>query len=125
MVSLDAYAYIVMCDVIAVIRCIFFFTKRRQTSCTRTDTPVPDTTRLPSGQVAGGLRDEGDEADPVVQAVKALRADAAVRHPVRLVRGDERGDALLAQPHVGGGQDVGAGVEIGRASCRERVCQYV
>src|SRR3546814_16304685 len=60
---------------------------------------------------------EGDGADDVEQHLPHRQAEREAGLLQTLVHGEERAAHDLRY--------VGAGVEIGRASCRERVCPYV
>src|SRR3546814_10974712 len=110
-----------------------FLMIRRPPRSTRTDTRFPYTTLFRSGavdtladEVLQGLRRSAAEGpvagaavevrDPVLirEAVTAVDLERLVGHP----------DRHLVHMHLGDGGKVGVG-KIGRASCRERVCQYV
>src|SRR3546814_12513720 len=93
----------------------FFLIVRRPSRASRTATRCPYTTLFRSGQVARGAA--------VLRVPRAHRGGIAVlgqagalfggRFVDQIVRGDT-GRVLERR-----------GEEIGRASCRERVCQYV
>src|SRR3546814_21129470 len=100
---------------------------RRPPRSTRTDTLFPYTTRFRSGlaEVAAGAAE--------VDAAAAVAGEAAEHHvaagPVHAA-GDRRDHAVVvvaAAVALEVAAQVGPPVhaEIGRASCRERVCQYV
>src|SRR3546814_1652864 len=96
--------------------CIFFFSsRRRHTSCALV-TGV-QTCALP---IWGEVADQADDAACLRDRLVDRIDDAVVRAAIDLgeVLGDGpagRGDAIAVQKAR----------EIGRASCRERVCQYV
>src|SRR3546814_13117556 len=90
---------------------------------TRTDTLFPYTTlfRSSGGAIAGGLRELVELEQRFVEAVLGL---GIAQETHALDQDFARRRALREQRH----HLVGEGVErlkIGRASCRERVCQYV
>src|SRR3546814_21001856 len=108
---------------------------RRPPRSTRTDTLFPYTTLFRSAEGRAGGVDDGEkeegrdrEAQVVeghriapVDAEQRRRGDAgiaveAVEEVVVLTHEVEEGDGDRQRDHDG---------EIGRASCRERVCQYV
>src|SRR3546814_12963859 len=105
---------------------------RRPPRSTRTDTLVPYTTLFRSGALRGTLRLAGPRNAPDIEA--DLTGSG-------LEYGDYAAASLVAKGrlpwHRGNGtlalsaQGVNAGIaldsvqEIGRASCRARVCQYV
>src|SRR3546814_20361002 len=96
---------------------------RRPPRATRTDTLFPYTTLFRSGRVRVGDQKEilvGND-DQRVDMLLQL-GDAGVRrsHTALALEGEGLG-------HDADGQDatVARRLEIGRASCRERVCQYV
>src|SRR3546814_13233370 len=100
---------------------------RRPPRSTRTDTLFPYTTLFRS--LADGPSDIGGELDRIRLPV-GLNLDVA---PIDIISSEVRGQ-LAAEPAALRadfiiGQAVRAGAfgndEIGRASCRERVCQYV
>src|SRR3546814_20078323 len=87
------------------IYCVFFLMLQRPPRSTRTDTLFPYTTLLRSA--AQRASDMNFEAIDIAQ-YRGLK---------RLLHRAESDDAaILEQQHI---------VQIGRASCRERVCQYV
>src|SRR3546814_11988011 len=105
---------------------IFFFMNGRPPRTTRPDTPFPYTTLFRS-KIQAGVR-QGDDAggrrlhrrahrsrnvDPVVRLARLAVQDA--------LRAVDAGDRPLSRP---GEARVEVG-QIGRASCGERVCQYV
>src|SRR3546814_11022119 len=106
--------------------CLFFFMIRRPPRSTRTDTLFPYTTlfRSLNARARGGFPSpcENFRASAVAATARELFLEPGERA--------ERPRLLLAQ-HAGIAQGgCGAGcarerIEIGRASCRERVCQYV
>src|SRR3546814_18336911 len=120
---------------------IFFFLMiRRPPRSTRTDTRFPYTTLFRSlvvirraDAVAEGLLDIGQPAAPqpvvVGQAGIAAGAGAARLVAGRAVLGEQHAAAGLCETvqfRVGlDGGNVQFRDQIGRASCRERVCQYV
>src|SRR3546814_19466034 len=111
---------------------------RRPPRSTRTDTLFPYTTLFRSWLSAGLASGVGELADPCttitrpagVGLVLTLTAKSALAPAARdaavQVNVAERGPPLYCLLHC---QPAGACneavVEIGRASCRERVCQYV
>src|SRR3546814_20131118 len=103
---------------------------RRPPRSTRTDTLFPCTTLFRS-VVASALEDRLFLRQPavVVEQCAARLAVLVFRFRGRQQRGGEieypLGTGILQQ--AGGLLQVGVGLagEIGRASCRERVCQYV
>src|SRR3546814_19970464 len=115
---------ILMCVVIlrlCSIYCLFFLMNRRPPRSTRTDTLLPYTTlfRSPSGTVVVGHR-------------QAFRTAAAALLRRGLFRGGFfRGRLFgrLSRGFLGGLAGLLGGLrallQIGRASCRDRVCQYV
>src|SRR3546814_19907872 len=101
---------------------------------TRTDTLIPYTTLLRSFLLAlerrGFVGADVAEAD---QRVEVARAEAAQRHPAQRVQVAQPAGAVLEVGFevVGGVAEAFVPLallfrlEIGRASCRESVCQYV
>src|SRR3546814_15317770 len=99
---------------------------RRPPRSTRTDTLFPYTTLFRSGQQAlaelghllAVLQHDGVLADQVDAADVAVQVDADAR-PV-----EAGGDLLDVGRLDGAGIALDHDAELGRASCRERVCQY-
>src|SRR3546814_18063881 len=95
---------------------------------TLTDTLFPYTTLFRSlrAEAEGGVGQV--VAHHLLQDVARLRAHEREHGvgggDVEELRVHARGDVALDPVEVVGGE-AGAGDEIGRASCRERVCQYV
>src|SRR3546814_16126726 len=119
---------------------VFFLMIRRPPRSTRTDTLCPYTTLFRSADPARRARRRDDSPaalDPQAIEAEGERDRAQRRHQLRLVhpvgiepacRDAERGagqhpgdDPPLPCPAKGPDTDD----ENGRASCRERVCQYV
>src|SRR3546814_12067181 len=112
------------------LQCCLLLMIRRPPRSTRTDTPVPYTTLFRSvvevvagsGELRTGevLLETDDEGSHLAAAHRSSRAE--------LGGGDALDDAGLIQA-IDGRLDVSVLVgdvgEIGSASCRERVCQYV
>src|SRR3546814_17409865 len=105
---------------------------RHPPSSTRTDTLLPSTSLFRSGCKLSRLMFEGPahELDATINAQPAILAAsmAALEH----LRERARAAGVTLNPLVVAGHSAGqyaaaiaAGSEIGRASCRERVCQYV
>src|SRR3546814_15112390 len=95
---------------------------RRPPRSTRTDTLFPYTTlfRSTAGHQHrnGGISyDESARSDFKVGGRRPMTSTSGGNYPV-----DEVAQAWLIKMR---GEDAGALREIGRASCRERVCQYV
>src|SRR3546814_12991250 len=117
--------------IILLVMFFFFFVMlRRPPRSTRTDTLFPYTTLFRSAGQAGG---EGDgvlfsDADIKIASRKALLEfdqAAAFAHGRRNTDQAAIGLSHVAQPmHEYLGESL-FGRQIGRASCRERVCQYV
>src|SRR3546814_12558229 len=120
--------------------------KRRPPRSTRTDTLFPYTTLFRSRQVDAVVemqRLERRERLIVIGAEQGVILVADARREQRiggkrpvddqpflrqlLDRGGDDADFLVAEPAAFAGMGVEArdGTEIGRATCRERVCQYV
>src|SRR3546814_20576834 len=104
---------------------VFCLMTRRPPRSTRTDTLFPYTTLFRSHHAA-------DEA--IEQAPGALRCEqwrqppGAVAEAVEPQRRGEHGAEREGEPLVAGvarGDATEQHHELGRASCRERVCQYV
>src|SRR3546814_14563975 len=114
--------------------CYFFFLMiRRPPRSTRTDTLFPYTTLfrsgaamgrpLPARLVARGLVElELEQPRQEIAGVGRVAGNVELRAgiEIRLAARHGRDDALILVAQVGPRL-----VEIGRASCRERVCQYV
>src|SRR3546814_20688444 len=102
---------------------------RRTPIATRTDTLFPYTTRFRSVQRAS--RDNGFQyRDPrgspalreaIATMLKSQRCLPVTAENICITRGSQNGIFLAAQVLI----QPGDSVEIGRASCRESVCQYV
>src|SRR3546814_12361620 len=103
----------------------FLLMIRRPPRSTRTDTLFPYTTLFRSSFLREVVGRRGEDVRQVVPDV-AVAVAVVVDGEVHEGRGNELELAHGAGPGAGhrGGGDV-ALVEIGRASCRERVCQYV
>src|SRR3546814_17101301 len=104
----------------------FFLMIRRPPRSTRTDTLFPYTTLFRSGEgqrIAAARRRRSRHA---VAAERARRLGLVHprRHPSRQAA-SARAAALPPALRDGAGGLEGSDDEIGRASCRERVCQYV
>src|SRR3546814_3139581 len=95
------YIVLCSCSLLSLCSCVFFFSSRRRHTRCALVTGV-QTCALPIFGAAAG--EGGREMPPQVR-----KQDATFVH--RAVQRDHR---------IGFGKD-----EIGRASCRERVCQYV
>src|SRR3546814_15962040 len=100
---------------------------RRPPISTRSDTPFPYTTLLRSG--AGGRVAFGHRLMPQRIVLRVRGGDAGhglVDPALHLRRGARRVAELRGEVcerlHIA---RRGAPIDIGRASCRERVCQYV
>src|SRR3546814_20832976 len=89
----------------------FFLMIRRPPRSTRTDTLFPYTTLFRSYQVAVFTPEQGMSLDPYRQTL-AIASDF------------RRGGGRIVKSNVVG-LEADGGRKIGRASCRERVCQYV
>src|SRR3546814_11389060 len=125
---------------------------RRPPSSTRTDTLCPYATLFRSGRVrhvaAGvahaGLDDAGQPADQVLHAPEAAAGQNSALAHLDILHLVEIGTVALGLHFVARNEAQGGGIdtvaqpatvlravgehmaeEIGRASCRERVCQYV
>src|SRR3546814_14553614 len=97
-------------------RCIILLMIRRPPRSTRTDTLFPYTTLFRSS--ARGLM-----ASP--GAAGSIRLDKLLWY-LRFARSRSIAQAMVAAGHIRlDGRRVTRASEIGRASCRERVCQYV
>src|SRR3546814_11873756 len=113
---------------------------RRPPRSTRTDTRFPYTTLFRSGQVGDAAVDQ-PLADAETQLgrelVEGRSFDELIEHLVEPARFDEGGHRqprlILPRLIIGltdalaqvADTDIPAADQIGRASCRERVCQYV
>src|SRR3546814_17435205 len=105
-----------LCELWLVLRslCMFFFLMiRRPPRSTRTDTLFPYTTLFRSG---GGLPRGRDP-----RAARPVRG----RHEVPYASGAAGDRGSLSPPRRVAGPRRDRDGQIGRASCRERVCQYV
>src|SRR3546814_20915691 len=99
---------------------------RRPPSSTRTDALFPYTTRFRSGLFASFAGEFLDLRDPAAPP-DCLHPDIGVGYPAGNALAAEvrrRGVNGIVYPSVRDPVGVCL-VEIGRASCRERVCQYV
>src|SRR3546814_14838868 len=121
----------------SMVCCFFFLMMRRPPRSTRTDTLFPYTTLVRSDDVVQqealvALRRIGIQAPgaaPLADGVPGphgLRVDAVheahlALHPA--VVADHPHPVIVGEAVAGGGLRVHE--QIGRASCRERVCQYV
>src|SRR3546814_14325537 len=104
---------------------MFFLMIRRPPRSTRTDTLFPYTTLVRSGvggaggnAIANMINSDVQGVDFIVantdaQALNASAADQRIQLGLKITQG------------LGAGSRPEIGKEIGRASCRERVCQYV
>src|SRR3546814_15565876 len=122
-----------------VVFCNFFFLMiRRPPRSTRTDTLFPYTTLFRSVGVVIALREE--YAAEQQRGIDGRQFGLAAPRPVLIV--EEMIEKAFVPGHAGGGgslrggpvevqavaraqRGLGARHKIGRASCRERVCQYV
>src|SRR3546814_15031077 len=106
----------------------FFLMIRRPPRSTRTDTLFPYTTLFRSHVLTDPGPWVADEANAagtgVGQPLPDRVVDGAVRVQVQRVQGQVAAGGILG-PVVGERDDRATAVGIGRASCRERVCQYV
>src|SRR3546814_3619070 len=101
--------------------CFFFSSRRRHTRCALV-TGV-QTCALPISLLADQRHGEAIGVMDVVEAEAALHAHpAVVRRPVATVDIEQ---LLVLDVEGELAADAAIGAEIGRASCRERVCQYV
>src|SRR3546814_18552967 len=95
---------------------------------TLTDTLLPDTTLCRSAPLAE-LMAELDQAAGLAHDDSDAQRPWLVRHPLQPfdVRYFDGSDVRLFSynPHYAAMHGSGQAPEIGRASCRERVCQYV
>src|SRR3546814_14799512 len=101
---------------------VFFLMIRRPPRSTRTDTLFPYTTLFRSEAITESGRARrhlvaGKNAGPVLEADHVRPGNGAPHDPHRK---DPAARLGRARPRI---RDFGE--EIGRASCRERVCQYV
>src|SRR3546814_12246509 len=100
---------------------------RRPPRSTRTDTLFPYTTLFRSILDREGRETIGEDLPIGGDRRKAGEVDIAERTSGRLEIVARPGEDQVHEPrvvrHSGSQREVG--VEIGRASCRERVCQYV
>src|SRR3546814_15079827 len=139
---MDCECRLSYCQMIRVMYDGFFFLMiRRPPRSTRTDTLFPYTTLFRSAEVddleAVALEHDADDilADIVDVALDRRHHDLALALRARLLRrldeGQQMRDRLLhharrfhdlRQEHLARSAQV---AEIGRASCRERVCKYV
>src|SRR3546814_20570308 len=112
-----------------VIFLCFFFMIRRPPRSTRTDTLFPYTTLFRSRSVGDAYWDmvthdiEGALAllRPVYDATDGLDGFVSVEVAPELARDSAGTEAAARNLHVA----IDEPNQIGRASCRERVCQYV
>src|SRR3546814_15299545 len=122
----------------------FFLMRRRPPRATRTDTLFPDTTLFRAGCVAPGSTSTTGATAPRASSSVGIRTRTRSRRwPPRSAHYERRaadaaqparpaalhtGDADLGidvDRHQGATRRRPAELEIGRASCRERVVQYV
>src|SRR3546814_14304704 len=110
---------------------VFFLMIRRPPRSTRTDTLFPYTTLFRSAVLAAGDLVRRRPAAGGAGHLGIARRAAVRRRPLLAGRAAQprggRGGSLRGRPLGGAqlrahGRDQG---QIGRASCRERVCQYV
>src|SRR3546814_11980789 len=105
-ISVGLHVLILLCSLI-----FFFLMIRRPPRSTRTDTLFPYTTLFRSGLPAAAcLPTSANQEDHVSMATHGAR---------RL------SDMVENTAHIVAVELLAAAQEIGRASCRERVCQYV
>src|SRR3546814_17177257 len=102
---------------------------RRPPRSTRTDTPFPYTTRFRSGNLAAGfdVQDHDGQLRGGASLVRPLSPDGGYGWNLRA---QHDADSDAAQGEIAwradwGQLNTGVRQQIGRASCRERVCQYV
>src|SRR3546814_17281546 len=113
---------------------------RRPPRSTRTDTLFPYTTLFRSLPLRALLQRVDHSGDMAIAGVDIRIAGVHVEIALRLVEGNRRQRARLdigeefvgprrltqaAVAQVPGARRGAGGEQIGRASCRERVCQYV
>src|SRR3546814_18385088 len=106
--------------VVRWLSCFFFLMIRRPPISTRTDTLFPYTTLFRSARSLAEAAAQARDCDPVVggglrAALEEMRLSADALHDPEGLK--ERVASSLER--------IDAAREIGRASCRERVCQYV
>src|SRR3546814_18631145 len=102
----------------------FFLMIRRPPRSTRTDTLFPYTTLFRSDQALRELKPRPGTVvfvENVGNLVCPSLFDLGERAKVAILSVTEGEDKPLKYPHM----FKAAELEIGRASCRERVCQYV
>src|SRR3546814_20139244 len=104
---------------------VFFLMIRRPPRSTRTDTLFPYTTLFRSAPASGQQPEGGPETLPFGHVGADLEITVGLGEAV--VSGEQAGGAVVA---VDGRLQVRrhglrGDRQIGRASCRERVCQYV
>src|SRR3546814_16020404 len=99
--------------------CFFFLMIRRPPRSTRTDTLFPYTTLFRSrGWAGGSARPRANRADGLF-----VRADR--RGALHACRGRFHAEPPSLGAAARKGRQAARNAQIGRASCRERVCQYV
>src|SRR3546814_11555370 len=98
---------------------IYFLMIRRPPRSTRTDTIVTYTTLFRSS-----CRDEMGSLDHLRPLFFSKGALTRAGHHLEHIAADRRDDAAQRRPIRRTSRPAGR-TEIGRASCRERVCQYV
>src|SRR3546814_14737453 len=107
---------------------------RRPPRSTRTDTLFPYTTlfRSPRRPERGAERvvflrrhvDADHAIDPGIARGGGEPVRPAAQHRIGIAHQDERDMRMARAEITSDGEDAGGG-RIGRAACRERVCQYV
>src|SRR3546814_13279955 len=115
--------------VVCVVSCVFFLMIRRPPRSTRTDTPFPYTTLFRSNWLADIKRTASFELksaleDPIDYLSNRIKPWVRLHMPPKELPDPNTvlPPANPTPPAFGALQD---DFEIGSASCRERVCQYV